>query len=281
MNGRMKYLQRAKCATDMIKGSLLIPLLPILAFSALAVPTSEERDLGSYFGSYTGCFVLLDAGNDHWVRYHPELCKKRQSPCSTFKVPNSLIALETRVATGPEFSLVWDGTKHPVEAWNQDQTLRSAFSVSCVWFYQELARRVGSQQMDHWVKVIHYGNQDISGGLTNFWLSSSLAISPDEQVDFLRRLQMHKLPFSARSIDAVLDVMTVSTKEGITYRGKTGTAGNRAKLIATEGWWVGSVSGPKGDYYFATWITGGENPSGRTAREITERILKDLKLLPS
>ena len=103
--------------------------------------------------------------------------------------------------------------------------------------------------MDHWVKAIHYGNEDISGGLTNFWLSSSLAISPDEQVDFLRRLHTRTLPFSTRSIDAVLDVITISKAGGVTYRGKTGTAGDAVKQIATAGWWVGSLSGGKGDYY--------------------------------
>ena len=167
-----------------------------------------------------------------------------------------------------------------VAPWNRDQTLRSAFSASCLWFYQELARRIGSPRMDRWVKALHYGNEDTSGGLTNFWLSSSLAISANEQVDFLQPLHGRKLPFSSRSVDMLLDIMTVSKEEGITYRGKTGTAGNGLKLIATAGWWVGSLSGAKGDYYFATWITGGENPSGRTAREITERILRDLELLP-
>jgi bla regulator protein BlaR1 len=256
-----------------------IALLWVLTWPALAGSVTEERDLGSFFGSYTGCFVLLDATRDHWLRYHPDLCKKRQSPCSTFKISNSLIALETGVASGPEFRLAWNGTKYPIEAWNRDQTLRSAFSVSCVWFYQELARRVGNQQMDHWVKAIRYGNEDISGGLTNFWLSSSLTISPDEQVDFLRRLHMRQLPFSRKAIDTVLDIMTVSQEGGVTYRGKTGTAGNSQKQIATAGWWVGSVSGPKREYYFATWISSGENPSGRTARKITEKILEDLEIL--
>ena len=255
----------------------------VLFASILHVPasTSEERDLEPFFGNYSGAFVLLDASHEHWLRYHPDACLKRVSPCSTLKIANSLIALETGVASGPEFALPWDGTKHPIEAWNRDQTLRSAFSVSCLWFYQELARRVGRERMDDWVKKIQYGNGDISGGLTNFWLSSSLLISPDEQVDFLRRLHTGKLPFSARSVKTLLEIMTVSKEGETVYRGKTGTAGDPVKGIATQGWWVGSVCSPKGDYYFATCITGGENPSGRTARQITERILSDVKVLPS
>jgi beta-lactamase class D/lysophospholipase L1-like esterase len=240
----------------------------------------EKRDLSSYFGNYSGAFVLLDASQDKWLRYHPDLCSKRMSPCSTFKIPNSLIALETGVADGPEFSLKWDGTRHPIESWNHDQTLRSAFSVSCVWYYQEITKRIGSERMDEFINKIGYGNRDISGGITNFWLSSTLAISPDEQVEFLRRLHNRKLPFSARTVETVLDIMTVSRQGDTIYRGKTGTAGDPVKGVATQGWWVGSVCSPKGDYYFATCITEGDNPSGRTARKITEAILIDLKILP-
>jgi beta-lactamase class D len=35
---------------------------------------------------------------------------------------------------------------------------------------------------------ISYGNQDISGGIDQFWLSSSLKISPKEQADFMEAL---------------------------------------------------------------------------------------------
>ncbi len=264
-----------------VRSTLLIWFLLAAAFSVRAETTNEERDFSSFFGNYSGAFVLLDAAHGHWVRYHPDLCRKRVTPCSTFKIPNSLISLETGVASGPEFSLPWDGTRYPIEPWNRDQTMRSAFSVSCLWFYQELARRVGIQRMDAFVSKIHYGNGDTSGGITNFWLSSSLAISPDEQVDFLRRLHARQLPFSARTVDAVLDIMTVSRQGQTVYRGKTGTAGDPVRQIATQGWWVGSVSTPKGDYFFATCITGGDNPSGRTAREVTEAILINLKILPA
>jgi len=264
-----------------VKPILLVFFVLVLVLPAMADTTNEERDLSSFFGKYSGAFVILDAAHGHWLRHHPDLCRKRVTPCSTFKIPNSLISLETGVASDADFSLPWDGTRYPIEPWNRDQTLRSAFAVSCLWFYQELARRVGSQRMNEWVAKIHYGNCDLSGGVTHFWLSSSLTISPDEQVDFLRRLHTRQLPFSTRSVDIVLDIMTVLRRGQTVYRGKTGTAGDPVKQMATQGWWVGSVCTPKGDYYFATCITGGDNPSGRTARQITENILEDLKVLTS
>ena len=263
-----------------MKYAFLLCILVSLFRSALAAETVEERDFSAEFGSYSGAFVLYDAAHQHWLRFHPEQCRARTTPMSTFKVLNSLIALEAGVASGPDFRLPWDGTRHPIEPWNHDQTLRSAFSVSCVWYFQELARRVGLERYQQILSKIGYGNGDVTGGVTQFWLQSSLTISPDEQVEFLRRLHERKLPFSDKTMDTVLDIMTISRTGQTIFRGKTGTAGDANKNVATLGWFVGSVSTPSGDYIFATRITGGENPSGLTARKITESILSTLKILP-
>lgn len=260
--------------------TLLLVCLFGLSCLLQAAPLEEEKDLSEFFGDSTGAFVLLDARQEKWTRHRPDLCKERVTPCSTFKIPNSLIALEAGVADGPDFSLKWDGTKRAIEAWNKDQTLKSAISISCVWYYQELARRTGQKRMDELLGKLRYGNGDTSGGLTQFWLESTLEISPDEQVDFLRRLHTRQLPVSAKAVDVVLDITVISRDGERVYRGKTGTAGSVATGLATRGWWVGSVVSPKGEYYFATCITGGKNPSGKHAREITENILAKLGVLP-
>lgn len=248
---------------------------------AFAAETAEERDFSAEFGAYSGAFVLFDAAHQHWIRFHPEECRLRKTPCSTFKVLNTLIALETGVASGPDFSLPWDGTHYSIEPWNHDQTLRSAFSVSCVWYFQALAKRIGVEHYREILPKVGYGNADVSGGVTQFWLQSTLTISPDEQVDFLRQLHARKLPFADKTVDTLLDIMTLSRTGETIFRGKTGTAGDADKDVATLGWFVGSVSTPGGEYYFTTRITGGENPSGRTARKITETILGTLKILPA
>jgi len=169
-----------------------------------------ERDLTAEFGSYSGAFTLYDEAQQRWLRYQPEQCRIRSSPCSTFKILNSLIALETGVASGADFTLPWDGTRRSIASWNQNQTLRSAFSSSCVWYYQALATRIGLERYHQIIPKVGYGNNDLKGGVTQFWLQSSLTISPDEQVDFLRRLHARRLPFAAKSVDTVLDIMTLS-----------------------------------------------------------------------
>ena len=259
---------------SMLLWALLWPLL------GDASAGQETRDLSAHFGSATGAFVCYDAGRDHWLRYQPELCRARSSPCSTFKIPNTLIALETGVADGPNFTLPWDGKSRFLADWNRDQSLRSAYAVSCVWYYQELARRIGQKPMEAALTRWDYGNRDTSGGLTQFWLSSSLKISPDEQVDFLRRLHTRQLPVSEKSVNILLDIMVVGRVGDTVYRGKTGSAMDEKSGKFVSGWWVGSVVGPQGSHFFATWLRGGDSPSGREARRMTGIILQDLGVLP-
>src|SRR5438046_4315806 len=85
-------------------------------------------------------------------------------PASTFKIPNSLIALETGVVADPDKDVFeWDGIKRDIAAWNSDHTLRSAIAASVVPVYQEIARRIGLERMQHYVDLLDYGNHDIGG----------------------------------------------------------------------------------------------------------------------
>lgn len=260
-----------------MKLSYILNFLVLILGRAFAAETSVECDLSAEFGSYSGGFVLYDEAQQRWLRYQPEQCQTRTSPCSTFKVLNSLIALETGVASGADFRLHWDGTRRSIEAWNQDQTLRSAFATSCVWYYQALATRIGLERYQQIIPKVGYGNNDLTGGVTQFWLQNSLTISPDEQVEFLRRLHARKLPFSGKNVDTLLDIMTLSQAGKTVFRGKTGSAKKNVPIL---GWFIGSVTNSSGLYLFATRITGGENPSGITARKITESVLFTLNILP-
>jgi hypothetical protein len=144
----------------------------------------------------SGTIALLDT-TDGVVRCSDAAaCQASAIPASTFKIPNSMIALETGIVEGPDTILPWDGQNYSVEAWNQDLSLRDALRVSCVPCYQALARQVGEQRMREWVERLDYGNRDIAGGIDRFWLTGALRITPLEQIDFLRRLDENKLPIS-------------------------------------------------------------------------------------
>jgi beta-lactamase class D len=236
---------------------------------------SQTLELSPFFEGYQGCFVLLDVAKDEYVRYIPERCAQRLSPCSTFKIPNSLIGLETGVISDQNHTISWDGTRYPVESWNRDHTLASALQNSVVWYYEALAAQVGTERMQQYLGDLHYGNEDASGGST-FWLGSSLAISADEQIDFLRRLHGNALPFSSRSTDIVKEILILEETDAYVYRGKTGMC-----MMERErqlGWFVGYVTRGDAAYIFATNI---ESPqaSGREAQRIAEDILRHLNLL--
>ncbi len=136
-----------------------------------------------------------------------------------------------------------------------------------------MASRVGMKRMREYMNQIGYGNHSPSDNVTRFWLDSSLTISPDEQVDFLKRFVRGTLPFSARNQEIVRRIMIREQKGDTILRAKTGTGGSRQSQVATLGWYVGYVERGNRTYIFATNITGGENPSGRTSERITKAIL--------
>ncbi|MGB1015227.1 MAG: penicillin-binding transpeptidase domain-containing protein, partial [Nannocystaceae bacterium] len=137
---------------------------------------------------FEGAFVLFDPANAIRREVNPEAAGIGHLPASTFKVPNTLIGLETGVIPDVTFSLPWDGKHRSVKPWNRDHDLASAMKYSVVWFYQEVARRIGESRMQQWVDRFAYGNRNIGGGIDEFWLAGELRISAREQVDFLARL---------------------------------------------------------------------------------------------
>jgi beta-lactamase class D len=113
--------------------------------------------------------------------------------------------------------------------------MKSAMKVSCVPYYQELARRVGDARMQEMVILLNYGNKDISGGIDEFWLTGSLSISQVEQIDFLRRLCGSELPVSLRSMEITKKIMLQEETPEFTLRGKTVGRLDEPSI----GWFVG------------------------------------------
>jgi beta-lactamase class D len=191
--------------------------------------------------------------------YHPDLCATPFTPCSTFKIPNSLIGLETGVIPDTAFVIAYDAKRHPGNEtmrttapfcfWFQDLSLKRAFRYSCIWYYQELARRVGALRMEEYLKKMGYGNLDISSGVDTFWQSGSLKISAREQIEFLKKMYDHRLPgISSRTIDLVRDMMLYESGPGYRLYGKTGGGIFKDHFI---GWYVGFVETTEGIWYFA------------------------------
>lgn len=187
-------------------------------------------------------------------------------PASTFKVPNSLIALETGIVADPDKDVFkWDGVTRSIEPWNRDHTLRSAFAASAVPVYQEIARRIGAERMQKYLDLLDYGNRNIGGGIDQFWLTGDLRIDPMQQVDFLDRLRRGVLPVSKRSQQMVRDILTMTKVGESVIRYKTGLLGAE-RGRPSLGWVVGWAEKGKQHTVFAM------NMDCRTKDHIAARI---------
>jgi len=263
---------------------LLFFLLTVAVFSLTNCiqkqKTINRDDFKKYYDQYhvEGSFVLYDQKNNQFLCYNQEHTKKSFIPASTFKICNSLIGLETGVISDEKFTLPWDSIIRQVPTWNNDQDLKTAFQNSTVWYYQELARKVGGQQMKYWLEKTNYGNTDTTGRIDMFWLSGGLRITPIQQIDFLKRLHDNKLPFSQRSMDIVKYIMIAESKENYVLRAKTGWSEQDSKNI---GWYVGYLETKGNVYYFANCIQTSDlnnNDFAMSRKEIVYSILNDLKL---
>ena len=243
----------------------------------ISAETIERDDFGHYFkGIEKGTFVLYDETNDQHLIYNLTQSEAKLSPCSTFKIYNSLAGLEYRVLNSKDQKTLkkWDGSPQPYDNWKKDHTLSSAIQNSVVWYFQELATQIGETRMQVFLNKINYGNKDISGGLTTFWLQSSLKISAQEQVDLIHKLHAVELPIKAKNIEILKKNITLYNQDGVHMMGKTGSGDQEGKWVL--GWFVGVVEKDGNRYFFATNIEGRDGAYGGKAKSITFSILKEL-----
>lgn len=241
--------------------ALVIPAGPTAGQGTPHGPPEERvADLAHLFDDVEqATAVILDGDRWQVTRFRPERASVRVRPASTFKIPHTLIALETGVVHGPDFQLAWDSVRDPrsgffPDSWARDQTLRSAFRNSVYWYYQELARRIGRQRMTAWLRRFDYGNASTAGGLDRFWLTGGLGVSPDEQVLFLHRLLTGRLAVSDATLSVLRDVALLHDGAGWRLYGKTGTSA--VTSTRENGWIVGWLERRDGVVYYAVNMEG-------------------------
>lgn len=232
------------------------------------------NDLSSYFGAYDGCFALYDPKEEAWDIYNAERAVLRLSPDSTYKIYDALFGLEEGIITPGDSFIAWDGETYPFAAWNDDQTLQSAMAGSVNWYFQSLDEQLGESAVAGYVQKIGYGNESISGGFPTYWMESSLKISPIEQVELLTELYDNNFDFNVKNIDTVKDAIRLSSHDGTTLYGKTGTG--RVDGQDVNGWFIGFVETNDQTYFFATNIGADKDATGSRAAEITMEILNDV-----
>jgi beta-lactamase class D len=228
-----------------------------------------------------GAILIQDLNQNRTYQYNSQRNATAFLPASTFKILNSLISLETGVIPNELAILTWDGVTREVPEWNRDLNMKEAIKLSAIWFYQVLARRVGYDRMQEKVKQVGYGNGNIGSpeSIDKFWLEGELRITPQQQIQFLRRLYNDDLPFSARSLTIVKDIMIIEQTPDYTIRGKTGLVGFPPIENTRIGWYVGYLEQNDNVYFFATNINIRSSDDVDKRIELTRRCLRDLQLL--
>ena len=232
-----------------MKGRYLCLILLPLLFNCTPNNVTQDDSLGRYFteNKVNGCFALMDNGTGKFTIYN--LARYRDSsylPASTFKIVNSLIGLQTGVISSDSMVIKWDSVKRRPE-WDKDLTMYDAFRVSAVPYYQEVARRIGKDTMQHWLDSMSYGSKKITGRIDSFWLDNSLKITPDEQLGLVKRLYFHQLPFFPFYQDKVIHAMLFENNSNYELSYKTEWGQYDGKQL---GWVLGWIEENKHPYFF-------------------------------
>ena len=197
-----------------------------------------------------GAILIYDLKNDKYYSNDFNWAKKRNLPASTFKITNSIIALETGVVENDSTLLKWNGEKRRFKNWEQDLILRDAFHFSCVPCYQEIARKVGENKMNKFLKKLDYGNMKVdSSNLELFWLEGESSITQFQQINFLKRLYQSELPISERTEMIMKRMIVIEDTDDYKLSGKTGWSIRNGN---NNGWFVGYVETQSKIYFFAT-----------------------------
>ena len=223
---------------------------------------------------------ILDSEGDVHARF---------APCSTFKIPLALMGFDAGILYDGQ-NPVWHykpafdaRTPVMIDAWRKSFDPAGWLKESAIWYSQELALKLGQEKFAQYVAAFNYGNGDISGdagknnGLTHSWLSTSLQISPREQIDFLRRMLAGKLPISEFALAKTAQLLFAGEIGGGRLFGKTGTGFADRTTKKQRGWYIGWLErGPRRLLFAGLVDYEGPEFAGKYARGVMTDVLNRL-----
>ena len=267
-------------------------ILPLILLAALAGPVRaaapDPVDWAQAFKDKEACFLLLDLKTGKTTVERGEgRCAERVFAASTFKIPVALMAFDQGLLKNEDALIKWDHWDRKNPYWNRDQTPKTWLKYSTVWVTQRLIQKLGPEKLKTYLADFRYGSQDMSGGLTSAWLNSTLKISPEEQLDFLKRFWTGKIAASPQAVDLVKKSLEPEPSErGAVLQGKTGTGfldGKSRPGGREVGWYVGHLARADGEYLVVTSFSDAvkpadKRPAGERAKDLTQLVLGKLGL---
>ncbi len=227
-----------------------------------------------------GSTTIYDYNSKKWISSNIYDSHKQTLPASTFKVVNTLIALETGVIQSENDTVFWPGSTDTVKYGYRPEiyhnmTVKEAFKMSAGWVYVLLAEQIGKEKYQKYLSKIHYGNVDLTNPDPDFWNFGNFAISPVNQISILVGVYEETLPFKKESFKILKSMMVDEDSEHHVLRAKTGWTRDGGK---DTGWGVGYIETKGNVYFFATRLIKDrkiQNPNFANCRkEITKQLLK-------
>lgn len=168
-------------------------------------------------------------------------CETRYTPCSTFKIALALMGYDSKVLIDEnnpkiEYNPKTHSNLAFIDSQRKAQTPKNWLKVSAIWYSKEILPKIGKQNLEKYLAMFNYGNQDAKNEGV-FWIKSSLKISAQEQINFLENILSRKFPISDKSYEMLKKIMPVIEEDDWKIYGKTGTAFHSEKK--QSGWFVG------------------------------------------
>lgn len=266
-------------------------LLPVLFWVFISSYQANAQKVASMQKPFEDCQVngsitIYDYQKKLWIASDIEDSHRATLPASTFKIMNTLVALETGAVKDEHEIIPWIGDEYDTSRYGirpetfHSMSMKEAFQMSAGWAYVALAKRISKEKYEEYLTQSNYGNVDLSVPGHDFWNFGDFAISPANQIQTLIGVYEETLPFSARSFRILKEIMVVEQKDDYLLRAKTGWTRVEGKNI---GWWVGYVEKKDNVYFFATRLINDRNDNnqdfGSCRKTITRKILQDLSII--
>ena len=228
-----------------------------------------------------GSILIYDPEEDNYYSNDFKWADNGQLPASTFKIPNSIIALETEIVEDDSSIFYWNGEKRGNKNWEQNLIFKDALQYSCVPCYQEIARSIGVAKMKKYLDLFNYGSIKVdSSNIDMFWLEGESRINQFEQIDFLINFHQSSLSISKRTESIMKRMMIIDESDNYVVSGKTGWSYSNEK---DNGWFVGYIESNQKTFFFATNIEPTVqfdiNLFAKTRTEVTYEALKQMKII--
>lgn len=263
-----------------------IAMLAIFAAAYPMAPTQAK--------TLTVCTVVADAATGEILKQHGQ-CGTRATSASTFKLAISLMGFDSGFLKDAHTPALPFKNGYPdwKSSWRSATDPTKWIKESVVWYSQQVTQAIGKEQFARYVHEFHYGNEDVSGdpgksnGLTHAWLSSSLKISPLEQLDFLGKVVRRELPVSAHAYEMTQAVADIGMQpNGWHVYGKSGAgmSKNSDGTIAKGkpwGWFVGWATNGDRTIIFARLTKDTKRPTVSPGIAARSAVLKDLFSQPN